>query len=142
MVHYWPKRAELERSIAQEYPAQALPYLKAHPPTGNMLNFYLWGGYLGWNDPDIKVFIDSRVDIFEYAGVLKDYFELLEVRNSKAVLDKYKIRYVLFPQKELLAYSLEHSLEWKVLYRDQLTVLLERTNTVSIDPAPDPRQVR
>ena len=133
MAHYWPKVAELEHSIDQEYPAQSLSYLKAHPPTGPMLNFYLWGGYLGWNDPNIKVFLDSRVDIFEYSGVLKDYFTLLEVRDSKAVLDKYKIRYVLFPERELLTYTLERDPGWKVLYRDQLTVLLERTTPIASD---------
>ena len=105
--------------------------MQAHPPNGNVLNFYLWGGYLGWNDRDLKVFLDSRVDIFEYASVLKDYFDVLGVQNSKAVFDKYKIRYVLFPQKEIITYTLEHDPDWKVLYRDSMTVLLERVDAGS-----------
>jgi len=126
MIHYWPTSAELQRSVDKDYPTHVLPFLKAHPQNGPMLNFYLWGGYLGWNDPNVKVFIDSRVDIFEYAGVLKDYIDLLGVREAKTVLDKYNIRYVLFPSSELLTYELEHDPQWKVLYRDQLSVLLER----------------
>src|SRR6266704_3097867 len=126
IIYYWPGSAELQRSLEKDYPTQALTYLQAHPPKGNVLNFYLWGGYLGWNDRDLKVFLDSRVDIFEYAGVLKDYFEVLGVQNSKAVFDKYQIRYVLFPQKEIITDTLEHDPEWKVLYRDSMTVLLER----------------
>ncbi len=128
MVHYWPTSAQLQASVDKEYPAQVLPYLKAHPPEGPMLNYYLWGGYLGWHDRNIKVFIDSRVDIFEYAGVLKDYLDLLGVQQSKPVLDKYQIRYVLFPTGEPLTYWLKHDPDWKVAYSDSLAVLLERTN--------------
>ena len=91
-----------------------------------MLNFYLWGGYLGWNNKDLKVFVDSRVDIFEYAGVLQDYLDVLGVKDARAVLEKYKIRYVLFPKNEPFTYLLQESPEWKVLYSDELCVLLER----------------
>jgi hypothetical protein len=131
MIHYWPTSAELQRSVDMEYPTHVLPFLKAHPPNGPMLNFYLWGGYLEWYEPNVKVFIDSRVDIFEYAGVLKDYLDLLGIREAKPVLDKYNIRYVLFPSSEVLTYELEHDPQWKVLYSDKLSVLLERVNETS-----------
>jgi hypothetical protein len=128
IVYYWPNPAELDRSVEQMYPAHVIPFLKAHPPAGPMLNFYLWGGYLGWNDRDVKVFVDSRVDIFEYAGVLQDYLDLLSLKQPKPLLDKYHIRYVLFPLAEPLTYVLEHDPEWKVIYKDQLSVMLERTS--------------
>ena len=92
-----------------------------------MLNFYLWGGYLGWNDNRLKMFVDSRVDIFEYAGVLQDYLDLLAVKEPQSILDKYKIRYVLFPRDEPLTYALQHDPEWRVLYSDKVSILLERT---------------
>jgi hypothetical protein len=130
IARYWPISAELERAVAQDYPAEALPYLKAHPPRAPMLNFYLWGGYLGWNDRAIKVFIDSRVDIFEYAGVLQDYIDLLGLKQPRKILDKYRICSVLFPHDEPLAYALEHDPEWRVVYRDRLCVLLERQSVV------------
>jgi hypothetical protein len=126
MVRYCPGPAELQRSVEQEYPAGVLPYLRAHPPAGPMLNFYLWGGYLGWSDRELKVFIDSRVDIFEYAGVLKDYLDLLGLNNPEYLLEKYRIRYMLFPPGEPLTYALRHDPEWKVLYSDPVSVLLER----------------
>jgi hypothetical protein len=126
MVHYWPTAQELQQSVDADYPAGVLPYLKANPPTAPMLNFYLWGGYLGWNNNDLKVFVDSRVDIFEYEGVLKDYLALLEVHQANTILDKYKIRYVLFPKSEVLTYVLQHDPNWTVRYSDQLCVLLEK----------------
>jgi hypothetical protein len=139
MVYFWPREAKIRQSIEETYPAGVLPYLKAHPPQGNVLNFYLWGGYLGWNDPNLKDFVDSRVDIFEYAGVLKDYLDLMGVdtlqRRPEAILDKYKIKYVLFPPSEStnplhtggeLTYVLEHDSHWKTLYKDKVCILLER----------------
>ena len=127
MIHYWPGNAELQRSVDENYPSKAVPYLQAHPPAGPMLNFYLWGGYLGWSNRDLKVFVDSRVDIFEYAGVLQDYLNLLSLKDSNAILDKYNIRYVLFPPNEPLAHVLQMDPRWKTTYQDELTILFERT---------------
>jgi hypothetical protein len=51
-------------------------------------------------------------------------------------LDKYKIRYVLFPRGEPLTYVLQHDAKWKVLYSDKLSVLLERDgDNVAVDAA-------
>jgi hypothetical protein len=91
-----------------------------------VLNDYLWGGYLIWNARQIPVFIDSRVDIFEYNGVFADYLDLIGLRNSLAVLDKYNIRYVLFRKDSPLAYLLMHTSGWKTRYTDSTAVLLER----------------
>lgn len=132
MIYYWPRTPYLEGQLEKEYPTQALSYLQAHPLHGNVLNFYLWGGYVEWHQRDVKVFLDSRVDIFEYAGVLQDYFEILGVQNAKPVLDRYKIQYVFFPQSETLTYMLEHDPGWRVLYRDNLAVLLERADKVPV----------
>jgi hypothetical protein len=130
MVYWWPNTAQLERAVADQYPAEVMPYLHMHPPAGPMLNFYLWGGYLNWNDRNLKVFLDSRVDIFEYAGVLKDYLDALALDHPDSLLDKYNIQYVLFPHDEPLTYVLEHDPRWKVLYDGKISVLLERTSEV------------
>ena len=121
------RAAALENIVAEKYPAGVLPYLRSHPPNGPLLNDYLWGGYLIWHERDWKVFVDSRVDIFEYAGVFGDYIDLLALKNPHEILDKYRIRYVLFPPDEQLTYLLEHDPKWKVDYRDQVSVLFERT---------------
>jgi hypothetical protein len=128
MLYYWPKSAMLQKSVDETYPTDALPYLKAHPPQGPMLTHYLWGGYLGWKDRDLKVFIDSRVDIFEYAGILQDYLDVLGLKKSNEILDKYKIQYVFFPPDEPLTFILQRDPKWKVIYSDKVAVLLQRTD--------------
>jgi hypothetical protein len=145
MVYYWPREAQLQSSLAQNYPTGIVPYLKTHPPQGNVLNLYLWGGYLAWQTPEMKDFVDSRVDIFEYAGVLKDYLDLLGTdtveHKPDALLDKYRIKYVLFPPTDnsnpllaggQLVYVLEHDPRWKVLYKDKVCELLERQFDTSV----------
>jgi hypothetical protein len=125
-VHFWPSSEQLGASVARRYPAQAMAYLQKHPAAGRMLNFYLWGGYIPWVNPQMKVFVDSRVDIFEYEGVLKDYLDLSELKNPQEILDKYQIQAVLFPPGEALTYVLEHDPHWKISYSDPVAVLLER----------------
>lgn len=147
MAYVWPRTARLEQSLAKSYPVAAVSHLKAHPAQGNLLNDYLWGGYLGWEDPDLKVFIDSRVDVFEYAGVLQDYLDLLGsdslVRRLDPILQKYNIRYVLFPsgdngnrllQGSGLIYLLQHNPNWKVDYQDKVCVLMERVEAPQAHP--------
>ena len=128
MARYYPTTPALERSVAEHYPTEMLPFLRSHALKGPMLNEYLWGGYLGWNDRNLKVFIDSRVDLFEYAGVLQDYLDLLALKKPQSILDKYQIRYVLFPPGQPLTYALEHDPGWKVVTKNQVSVLLERVS--------------
>jgi hypothetical protein len=136
MVHYWPASSEIQVKLAKEYPAEFLPYLKSHPPAGPVLTAYLWGGYLEWNARDLKTFVDSRVDIFEYAGVLKDYLDVLSLKQPDTILDKYKIRYVLLSPDEALVYVLQRDPKWKEIYSDKVCVLLERADAAAAAPAP------
>jgi hypothetical protein len=146
MAYFWPHAAAIRKSQAETYPAGLLTFAKAHPLQGNVVNYYLWGGYLEWNDPAIKVFIDSRVDIFEYAGVLQDYLDLLGsdslVRRIDPILQKYNARYVLFPPGDSsnpllrgsgLIYLLQHDPHWKVAYQDKICVLMERQSPTSAE---------
>src|SRR5215510_8056802 len=128
VVHSFPlmSATALQAELSREYPTQILPYLRTHPPAGPVLNQFEWGGYLIFNEPKMKVFIDSRVDVFEYAGVFGDYLDLVQIKNPREILEKYAIRYVLFPPAERLTYILEHDPRWKVNYRDAVSVLFER----------------
>jgi len=126
IIRGFPSNVQLEESVEKDYPAEVLPYLESHPPSGPVLNAYLWGGYLGWRDRNLRCFIDSRVDIFEYAGVLKDYLDVIGIKAPYAVLDKYRIRYVLFPLNEPLTYVLSHDPNWKVVFAGKMSIMFER----------------
>jgi hypothetical protein len=122
----FPTEEFLLRDTQRNYPVKALEYLRGFHPEGRVLNDYLWGGYLIWNVRHIPVFIDSRVDIFEYNGVFADYLDLTQLRNGLEILDKYHIRYVLYRKNSAVAYLLMNSPGWKTRYQDATTILLER----------------
>jgi hypothetical protein len=126
VAYFWPKASQLEAKVNEQYPVGAIAYLQAHPASGPMVNYYLWGGYVNWKDPSLKVFVDGRADIFDHSGVFTDYLKLLGLQQPDAILDKYKARYVLFPHGEPLTYLLEHSSRWKTVFSDDNSVLLER----------------
>lgn len=140
VVHYWPRNDELTSIVDGQYPSGALVYMREHPAPSPLLNYYTWGGYLPWNDPGVKVFIDSRVDIFEYEGVLQDYLDFLELKHPNVILDKYKIQSVLFPPSEPIVYVLAHDSSWKETYRDNISVLFERVDSNSSQPALAPEK--
>jgi hypothetical protein len=109
------------------FPMQALPALRAFHPEGHVFNEYIWGGFLEWHARQIPVMIDSRADIFEYNGTFKDYLDAIALKNTNEILNKYKIRYILFERDTPLVSFLLQTPAWKVDYEDGTTVLLERT---------------
>lgn len=130
IVLRFPSDRRLERAWSTNYPLQAQSYLAHFHPAGNVLNDYLWGGYLIWHDRQVLVFIDSRVDVFERNGVLKSYLDARRMHGSLQILDKYSIRYVLFQRHAALSYLLEHTPGWKIDYQDPTTILFERTGAL------------
>ncbi len=117
-----------------QFPFQALPFLDTFHPTGNLFNEYTWGGFLIWHQRDIPVFVDSRVDIFEYNGTFKDYLDISHLNDSMAILDRHQIKYVLYGRNTPLIYLLKTSHQWKVDYEDPNTTLLERIAPTPASP--------
>jgi hypothetical protein len=125
-VWLFPSQQKLWDETIREYPVKAAPFLQTFRPQGRVFTDYNWGGYLTWNLRHIPVFVDSRVDIYEYAGVFADYLDAMGVKKSLEVMDKYHIRYVLFEKETPLSYLLNHNAGWKVLYDDGTAILFER----------------
>ena len=77
--------------------------------------------------PELKVFIDGRGDPYGPTGVFKDYWSAISIQNPQAVLDKYKVDYVLMPADSPLSNFLNFSPAWSVLYSDETSVLFHRS---------------
>lgn len=115
------------RAPRESFPDAALPFLKNFQPHGRVFNECLWGGYILYNIPNLQVFIDSRFDIFERNGTLKDYLDIIGLRKSLELLDQHHIRYVLFERDTPLVYLLQQTHQWQPLYDDGSTILLEHS---------------
>ncbi len=125
-VAYWPKTQALTTQSNTGYPAKAVAYLQKHPPAGALFNDFNWGGYIVWNDPAQPIFIDTRADIFEQSGLLKNYIDLISLQEPVEDYNHGQFRYVLFPKNTPLIAALSRSPNWAVEYQDDTAVLLHR----------------
>lgn len=131
-IHRFPTGKMLQDDLAKKFPIKGINYLHQHAsPTDRVVNHYMFGGYMIWSTPPVPTFIDSRTDIFEYKGVLKDYLDMIGMKDSLGILDRYKARYVLFPPKDPVSYLLKHTPGWKVVYEDETSCVFERSNAKS-----------
>jgi hypothetical protein len=125
---FFPSRQHLEREAAKTYPRGAVEFLRQHPQPGPMLNELTWGGYLPYMlGPQQRVFIDGRLDFYQYRGVLPDYLRITKLeRDAPRLLQKYNIQACLITPTIPLVTFLEASPEWKKVYEDGVSVLFVR----------------
>lgn len=124
-----PKRS-YEYVSYGEYPVQATQYIKDNIGSdARIFNEYAWGSYLMFND--IKVFIDSRCDLYtkEYnkgVTVADDYMKTvkLEVDYNETV-NKYNIEYFLIKKDSSLAKMLLLDVKYKKIYEDNLSCIIK-----------------
>lgn len=126
MFIFFPRQAQLQQNVDAEFPRAALDFMRSQNIRGNLFNQYGWGGYIEWNAPKYKTFIDGRADIFIYNGTFRDFLAATALNNSTEIMDKYKIDYILIPPKGPLNYFLQHSAGWQPIYSDDVAVLFRR----------------
>ncbi|MGA3318507.1 MAG: hypothetical protein ABSC64_18990 [Candidatus Korobacteraceae bacterium] len=127
LIFSFPSSAKLQQRVSEDYPTAALELMQRQHVNGRIFNDYGWGAYMEWSAPELKPFIDTRLDLFLYNGVFDDCIRATALKDSFGILDKYKIEYVLLPPHQPLTYLLEHSPAWHSIYTDKVAVLFERT---------------
>ncbi|MCL5005414.1 MAG: hypothetical protein M1404_02675 [Acidobacteria bacterium] len=132
-VKLFPSRQELHEVVNHIFPQGAVEYIEQHPLVGRTFNEEYWGGYLiSKLEPERKVFIDGRADLYEAAGVLTDYFDIQKPSdNALFLLRKYGVRSCLIRPGSSLAVYLDHSPGWDRVYSDELCVLYVRQKRVA-----------
>ena len=125
-----PSRARLESTLQNSFPVSAVAYLREKPIPVGMFNEDHWGGFLIWSlAPQQKVFIDGRIDFYEYAGVLQDYIRIISLEEDpRPLLSKYGIRACLIQRNAPLETFLEASGDWTREYEDRIAILLVKAN--------------
>ncbi|MDP3998348.1 MAG: hypothetical protein Q8P89_01930, partial [bacterium] len=115
-------------SLAGGYPYQAVEYLKEHPQE-RMFNFYNWGGYLIWQLPENKTFIDGRMSGWKKDKriILDDDSQIMFLKNGfEETLDFWKINSFLIPADSPLAQYLKIHPAWEKKYEDKTAVVFVR----------------
>ena len=122
----YPSAARLQARIDSVFPHDALRFMQQNNLNGKLFHPYDFGGYIEWYAPDIKTFADGRTDIFVYNGVFADYLKARGVEQPFEIFDKYGIEYVLMEPDKPLAYLLDHSSQWQLVYGDLVARLYRR----------------
>lgn len=114
---------------AGKYPRAAVQYIKAHPQDfqGNMYNEYNWGGYLIWQLPEHKVFIDGRMPHLRIGDrhIFKDFNDLQALINPKEIIAKYNIDWFFLYRGRLVSFYLPNE-GFREVYQDDLAVILKK----------------
>ena len=124
-----------EWSVKKNYPYEAVSYIKSNPIEGNMLNDYSWGGYLIWQLPEYKTFIDGRMTAWrdDKKYLMEDYQKIFgDTDKNKALLDEYvesyDIGWILSrPDSNVIKFLKENrSNEWEIVFEDGVSTILRK----------------
>jgi len=116
------------------YPYKAVEYMKENNLSGNVFNYYTWGGYLEWQAQQNKYFIDGRMDSFYVDGgsFLAEFARIVEMAEPDSVRDewketfeKYEVDYVVMPKEMKLVDGLEKN-GWKRVVEGEVEVVMEK----------------
>jgi hypothetical protein len=126
LVVRFPTEDELKQAVRQQYPEAALAFMVKNGATERVFNAYKFGGYMIWNAPTIKTFIDGRTDIFVYNGVFADFLKIVRTEQPLELLDRYNVQYVLQQHDQPITYVLGHSPCWREMYNDPVAIIYKR----------------
>lgn len=113
-----------------QMPYSAVKYLRDENINGNIFDFYTWGGYLSWQLPDSKVFIDGRMDNFFVSGesFLSEFVYIHQMKEGwYEKLISYHTDLVLIPTEWTKHQEYLQKFGWEVLVEDELSILMKKT---------------
>jgi len=123
------------QTLAKEanFPYGAVKFLASnHLPlaTDHLFNEYNWGGYILWQMPNQKVFIDGRMVHWKLPSkhIFDDYQILQAAKNlnqTNSLIEKYNLNLALIRPDSPLAFYLS-AIGWQKIYRDDLTIILKK----------------
>lgn len=135
VVEYKPKAGNSYINEAS-YPVQAVEWLKENVNLGEirLFNEYNYGSYILFQD--VKVFIDSRADLYtpQFNGdsekdIFSDAVQVASIsRYYEDVFDKYEITHLLIPNNTKMNMFISRDENYEELYKDNNFVIYERLN--------------
>lgn len=111
------------------YPLKAMKYVEEKGISGNMFNYYGWGGFLIWKYPRYKTFIDGRMPSWREnnESIFETYVNITDHPNLYIKdLEKFNVDWVLYPTKSRFVRFLDESQSWEKVYSDDVASVLVR----------------
>ena len=114
-------------SEEMKLPYNSVVFVKKQKLQGRMFNAYAWGGYLIWQLPEYKTFIDGRMPSWREndKSVFEDYIDITsDPKKYEKLFNSYNISWVLDKPDSRLVKFLKTK-KWKVLYEDKVSIILQ-----------------
>jgi hypothetical protein len=113
-----------QKSEAETFPKDAVDWIMANQPKGNIFNSYNWGGYLIWRVyPEYLVYIDGRADLYG-EEFITNYRKIYYAKPGwEEKLNQENIRIVFVESDSMLADTLRQSSSWKKQFEDNSSVI-------------------
>lgn len=109
-------------------PVYGQKFLTDHNLSGNMFNDYNFGAYLIWKNPNQKVFIDSRQELY-IGQTSTDFMNIYYTsENWEQLLDKYQINYIIVQPYCQLSLTLIDNPNWDLVYFDSSSAIFIKKN--------------
>lgn len=127
----WDNYCQARKSFP--FPCQAIEFLKQNSIKGNFYNTYEWGGFLEWQLPESKFFVDGRMPAWPIPSEESPYtiyLKIIQVQPGwQERLEKYKINYLFIANGTFLDLKLKNNSQkyhWKEIYRDRKAVVYKK----------------
>lgn len=116
------------------YPIEAVEWIRAHRDRlgSRPVHDYQYGGFLLWQVPGIKTFIDGRMPAWQIGDrwIFKDYVDLVSASVPRTdLLDKYAVDWALLKRETALATVLASTPGWEKEYEDRKVVVYVKRNS-------------
>jgi len=112
------------------YPCKAVDFIKLNNiPGKNIFSSYEWGGFLEWQLPNYKFFVDGRTPAWETPEGKSPYTVYLEIIQARPDYQKdlknYQTDWLLIGVGTFLDIDLQNNKNspWKEIYRDNISVI-------------------
>jgi hypothetical protein len=124
-MHYGLRLPQMARAVGQVYPVAAADFVRDSHLQGPLYNSYNWGGFLIYYLPEQPVSIDPRFDLYGSDLLLRS-LKTDDGVDWKNDPDLARAHVVLLERWRPLAAKLAGDAEFRVVYADNVAVVLER----------------
>jgi len=113
-------------NLANNFPVDAVNYLKSNKFPGHLFSTYNWGGYLMMELVEYPVFIDGRTDLYT-DEIVSEWLGIMRMEGDWGeTIEKYDIQTILIPADASLTNWLNKDDEWKNIYADEISEIFTR----------------
>jgi hypothetical protein len=112
----------------EEFPAEAVEFIRESRPPGPLYNHFNWGGYLIWTLPEYPVSLDGRTNLYGEERLLRAFNTWNGEEGWDRDSDLLAAGVILVPaskklQTELLERLRKSPDRWRVVYEDEVAVV-------------------